>query len=155
MSVYYIDSSALVKRYVTETGASWVQALADPVAGNVLVSATITRIEVAAALASRHRAPGGLSRAERDSAVALLEQHCVMEYILIPVDTPVLDRALTLMQRHRLRAYDAVQLAAALLSNDTYMAAGLSALVFVSADHDLLSAAQAEGLATESPHTHP
>ncbi len=155
MSTYYIDSSALVKRYVTEAGTYWVQALADPVAGNALVSAAITRIEVAAALASRHRAPGGLSRAERDGAVALLEQHCAAEYILISVDTPVLDRALALTQRHRLRAYDAVQLATALLANDSYLTAGLPALVFVSADHDLLSAAQAEGLATENPHTHP
>ncbi|NJO84064.1 MAG: type II toxin-antitoxin system VapC family toxin [Blastochloris sp.] len=117
MSQFFVDSSALVKRYVTEVGTPWIQALSDPVAGNTLVSAASTRVEVAAALASRHQASAGLSLAERDGAVALLEQHCATEYVLIPIDTPALDRALTLTQRHRLRGYDAVQLATALAVN--------------------------------------
>lgn len=30
MGVYYFDTSALVKRYVTETGTGWVGTLLDP-----------------------------------------------------------------------------------------------------------------------------
>jgi hypothetical protein len=155
MSRYYIDSSALVKRYVTEVGTTWVQALADPSVGNILVSTTLTRIEVAAALASRHRMSGGLSRAERDGAVRLLQQHSSTEYILIPVDTPVLDQALKLTQLHRLRGYDAVQLATALVVANSARGAGLPPPVFVSADRDLLTAAQAEGLPVDDPNAHP
>ncbi len=154
MSQFFVDSSALVKRYVTEVGTPWIQALSDPVTGNTLVSAVITRVEVAAALASRHRASGGLSLAERDGAVALLEQHCAPEYVLTPIDTPVLDRALTLTQRHRLRGYDAVQLATALAVNDSYLLAGLLPLTFLSADRDLLNAALAEGLIVDDPNEH-
>lgn len=155
MSQFFVDSSALVKRYVTEVGTLWVQALADPVVGNTIVSAAITRVEVAAALASRHRAPTGLTLAERNGAVALLERHCSTEYVLIPIDTLVLDRALVLTQRHRLRGYDAVQLATALSVNDSYLATGLPRLAFLSADRDLLNAALAEGLAVDDPNTHP
>jgi len=155
MSLYYLDSSALVKRYVTETGTRWIQGLTDPASGNTVIIATLTRIEAAAALAARHRAPGGITRAERDGAVALLDRHCNREYILIPNDSAILDRALILTQNHRLRGYDAVQLATALIVNDRYLAAGLSALTFVAADDDLLAAAQTEGLASDNPNAHP
>jgi len=154
LSQFFVDSSALVKRYVTEVGTLWVQALADPAVGNTIVSAAITRVEVAAALASRHRAPTGLTLAERNGAVALLERHCSTEYVLIPIDTPVLDRALVLTQRHRLRGYDAVQLATALSVNDSYLATGLPRLAFLSADRDLLNAALAEGLPVDDPNAH-
>lgn len=33
MSLYYLDSSALVKRYVTETGTRWIQGLTEPSSG--------------------------------------------------------------------------------------------------------------------------
>jgi hypothetical protein len=155
VSQVYLDSSALVKRYVTEVGTAWVQTLVAPIGGNTLVSATITRVEIAAALASHHRAPGGLTRAERDGAVALLEQHCTVEYLLVAVDTHVLDRALALTQHHRLRGYDAVQLGAALSVNDSYRGAGLPPVVFISADRDLLQAARLEGLAVDDPNAHP
>jgi hypothetical protein len=43
----------------------------------------------------------------------------------------------------------------ALIVNEQYTAAGLSALTFVAADNDLVSAAQAEGLAADNPNLHP
>jgi uncharacterized protein len=155
MSLFYVDASAMVKRYVTEVGTSWVQALAEPTAGNTLVSAAITRVEVGAAIASRHRASGGLTLVERDGAIAVLELHCATEYILTPIDATVLDQALALTQQHRLRGYDAVQLAAALLVNNSYRTGGLPPLIFLSADRDLLGAARAEGLAVDDPNMYP
>jgi uncharacterized protein len=55
VSVYFLDSSALVKRYVAEVGTSWIQRLADPTSRNRLVIARITQVEVAGALARRER----------------------------------------------------------------------------------------------------
>ena len=54
MSAFYFDSSALTKRYLTEIGSAWVTNLTDPAAANTIIVAEITRVEVAAALASRH-----------------------------------------------------------------------------------------------------
>ena len=55
MSLYFLDSSALVKRYVTETGSDWIRALTDPTVRNSLIIARITWVEVLSALAHRWR----------------------------------------------------------------------------------------------------
>lgn len=149
MSTFFLDSSALTKRYLTETGSVWVSVLAEPSIGNILSVADITRVEVAAALAARHRAQT-ITQAERDLLVALLLRHFDTEYQIIPVTPILIGTAVELTQGHRLRGYDAVQLAAALAA-----ATVLPDLVFVAADNDLLAAARANGLAAENPNQHP
>jgi uncharacterized protein len=147
MSTLFLDSSALVKRYLTEIGSAWIAAQTNPSANNVIVVAEITRVEVAA-LAARHRA-ASITRDERDRLFRLLAQHHTIEYRAIPISVAVADQALNLTQAHRLRGYDAVQLATALSA-----APVLPGLVFVAADDDLLAAARAEGLAAENPNEH-
>ncbi len=153
MSSFFLDSSALVKRYLTETGSAWVREITRPTAHTSTV-VEITLVEVAAALAARHRASGGISRQDRDATVNLLARHFETEYQLIPVSRFILDRAVILTQNHRLRGYDAVQLAAALATNQSLLRAGLPALTFVAADRDLLAAAHQEGLQVENPNDH-
>jgi predicted nucleic acid-binding protein len=143
MSTLFFDSSALVKRYLTEIGSAWVAAQTDPGANNVIVVAESTRVEIAAALAARHRASGSITRGERDRLFRLLAQHHANEYRAVPISVAVADHAMNLTQAHRLRGYDAVQLAAA---------AVLPGLVFVAADDDLLAAALDEGLSAENPN---
>ena len=69
VNAYFVDSSALVKRYVTETGTTWIQAAAAPSAHNRLVIARITWVEVLSALARRQRegslSPEQIARAVR------------------------------------------------------------------------------------------
>ncbi len=62
--------------------------------------------------------------------------------------------AKVLAQRHFLRGYDAVQLAAALEANIERTTAGLLPLTLVAADGALLAAATAEGLSTDDPNNH-
>lgn len=154
MSTYYLDTSALVKRYFPETGSAWIIALTDPALRNTLATTAITRVEAAAAFAMKYRS-GATTLARRDAAFRLLVLHATTEYELTPVDVALLDQAMVLTQRHRLRGYDAVQLATALAINAQYIAAGLPPLTFLSADNDLLAAAQAEGLDADNPNAHP
>ena len=42
MTTYYLDSSALSKRYVEETGTPWLRGILAPAAGNAVVTARIT-----------------------------------------------------------------------------------------------------------------
>jgi len=154
VTTYFFDASAIVKRYLTEAGSEYVAGLVDPLSSNTIVLAEITRVEVAAALAARQRVKSGLTLNERDEAVALLLQHCVREYRMIPLSPDVLGRAVELTQSHRLRGYDAVQLGAALVTNLSLIAAGLQGLIFVTADNDLIRAAIAEKLPSENPNTH-
>jgi uncharacterized protein len=49
MTVYFVDSSALVKRYINEIGSTWVLSLFDPVLNNDVLIAAITGVELVAA----------------------------------------------------------------------------------------------------------
>jgi uncharacterized protein len=153
--VFFLDSSALVKRYLTEQGSAWIAQLTDPAAGNTILIAEVARVEVAAAIAGRQRATDGIAREERDRLVGLLLRHCDTEYGLVPLTPAIYGAAVQLTQRHRLRGYDAVQLAAALDVNATLLAAELPGPTFVSADSDLNAAAGAEGLQVDDPNQHP
>jgi predicted nucleic acid-binding protein len=152
VSDFFFDSSALVKRYLSEQGTIWVRETVEPLAGHTIWIAELTEVEAAAALAARQRAPRGITRHVRDATVALLALHCSNEYRLVSCDRSILDTAVELTQRHRLRGYDAVQLATALAANAALQTAGLPGPAFVAADADLLVAARAEGLATIDPN---
>lgn len=154
MGLFFLDSSALVKRYLRETGTPWIRNLTDPSAGNTIILAEITRVEVAAALAARHRAMNGISLEERDEAVALLLKHCDAEYRLTSLNRAIIGRAVTLTQTHRLRGYDAVQLATALAVDDSLSESLSANFTFVAADGDLILAARTEGMAAEDPNNH-
>ena len=45
MAIFFLDSSALLKRYVSETGTSWIQSLFDPALANRLAIGTISAEE--------------------------------------------------------------------------------------------------------------
>lgn len=114
--------------------------------------AEITRVDVAAAIAARQRAGSKLTLQERDEAVGLMLRHCDREYRMVPLTPNVLGRAVELTQNHRLRGYDAVQLATALITNESLLAAGLEGLIFVTADNDLIQAGKKEQLPAENPN---
>ncbi len=68
MPIYFIDSSALVKRYITETGSAWVLGLFDPTLDNEVFIAAVTSVEIIAAITRRSR---GGSISIRDAAMTL------------------------------------------------------------------------------------
>ena len=47
MSLFYLDASALVKRYMREPGSTWVRTLVDDPA-NVILTSAISLVEVSA-----------------------------------------------------------------------------------------------------------
>ena len=58
MPVLFLDSSALVKRYVGETGSLWVQRQTDATSQNSLYVVRLTGVEVVSAIARKARAGG-------------------------------------------------------------------------------------------------
>lgn len=152
-TTFYLDSSALVKRYAFETGTGWVQALCEQ-PDTIIAVALIGLVEVAAAVAGKRR--GGLmDQGMSDAILDDLKADAVLQYVLLDVDQHVVDEAIELTRRRRLRSYDAIHLACALRLNQALVANNLPPLVLIAADADLLSAAQAEGLGTEDPNSHP
>jgi len=149
----YLDSSALVKRYLVEKGTSWVQAwCTDPT--QTIAVAEIGLVEIVAAFAGKLRG-AYVTPDQYQNARADLMADAQDEYALVTVNRTVVDEAIELATRYRLRGYDAVHLACALILNRALLARLLTPLMFISADADLLKAAEAEGLLTDNPNLHP
>lgn len=153
MTAYFCDSSALVKRYVSETGTAWVRAITASSAGNEIVIAEITPVEILSAI-MRRKHYGTLPIRTAQAARLYLERPVRREYHLLRLSGHVLTAAKDLLEKYPLRGYDAVQLASALLVHQALVMAGLPAITFVCADGDLNKAAQAEGLTTDNPSVH-
>ena len=94
---------------------------------------------------------GGFGEAERDRNITLFKRDVRRQYTTVRVTSTVYDRAGNLCRIHRLRAYDAVQLASALLIRSKLAVIGVPTLTFVSADVELLSIGSDEGLSVENP----
>ena len=153
MAAFFLDSSALVKRYARETGTAWIFSLVRPSAKNRLYLSRITGVEVVAALTKRTRV-GSLTAAATAKAVARFEREFANRYLLVEVSQPIVADAMRLANNYALRGYDAAQLAAALQANAARIAIGGTALVFISADNQLNLAAASEGLTVDNPNNH-
>ncbi|HEY4690129.1 MAG TPA: type II toxin-antitoxin system VapC family toxin [Anaerolineae bacterium] len=154
MADYYVDSSVLVKRHVDEAGSAWFRALADPAAGNLIITTRISAIEVYSALNRRLR-EARLDPADYNQIADDFGALCATEYELIELTPSLIARTRAVLERHPLRAYDAIQLASALVAGEALAQAGLPPLTFLSADDRLLNAAQAYGLMTDNPNRYP
>jgi predicted nucleic acid-binding protein len=131
VAVYFFDSSAIVKRYVQEPGTGWVQALAHPRAGNLNYLAHITGVEVCAAI-SRRRRTGTIGPPDAVASLARFRRDLAQEYLVIEITGSVLADAMRLADVRELRAYDAVQLAAALELNALWLATGMGGITLIS-----------------------
>jgi predicted nucleic acid-binding protein len=153
VAAYFFDSSAIVKRYLSEVGSVWVTNIAALVSGNEVYLARITFVEVISAVTRKSRG-SGLSADGAMKAITDFRRDFANEYSLIEQTSTLVEWAADLAEAHALRAYDAVQLAAALEIDAYVKSAGVSKITLVSADGALNTAALAEGLAVDDPNTH-
>jgi predicted nucleic acid-binding protein len=151
---YYVDSSALVKRYVQETGTRWMRNLTRRNTPNDIYLARITAVEVTSAVA-RRRSGATITGQRASSILYRFRKHLSGRYLVVEITPALLDDATRLANAHSLRAYDAVQLAVALDLSRRNQDAGFGPLTLASADQALNDAATAEGLAVENPNAHP
>ena len=154
VNAYFLDTSALVKRYVPELGSNWIQSITVPAAGNFLAISQITWVEVCSAFSRRQR-EGSLSGDEVDQLMGDFRTDFDNQYEVLEVDRTLIETAGALVMQNPLRAYDSVQLASALRVQSTLVSVPDTQLVFVSADNRLLNIAHSEGLATDNPNNYP
>lgn len=154
MTIYYLDTSALSKRYVEETGTAWLTALLQSPDEHTFLTARITMVEIYSALARRRR-EGSVSSVHCDIARRAFTMHSFTDYAFIELDLDIIAQAQGLLWRHPLYAYDAVQLASALTVNRILLDAALPPLVFLCAVDRLNKAASVEGLLLDDPRDHP
>jgi predicted nucleic acid-binding protein len=154
MAHYFLDTSAVVKRDVIEIGSPWVKSLVRARAAHTLYIARITAVEVTSAITRRQRA-GSLSPAQAGAILGHVRRHLTQRYVIVEVTPALLAASMFLARSHGLRAYDAVQLAAALQVHHDHENAGIGPITLVSADQELNAAASTEGLAVVDPNAHP
>lgn len=153
MPVHFCDSSALVKRYVTETGTAWLTATLDPNVGSRIYIAQITIVEVVSAVTRRERG-GHITANDAANALTRFENDWRKEITIIELSAALIDEAVALARKYDLRGYDAVQLATVLEVHNERTALGLLPLTLLSADTDLNAAAVSEGLTVDNPNNH-
>lgn len=132
----YLDTSSLVKLYVTETGSDAVRELVD--GADIVATAAIAYPEARAAFARRRREGGLPSKAFAAVRRALDEDW--PRYLAVDVTAALCRDAGDLAERHGLRGYDSVHLAAYL---EVARAAGANTVRFSCFDDRLTVAARA------------
>jgi predicted nucleic acid-binding protein len=134
----YADTSALIKKYVSEAGSEQVVSHFGqyPVIG----TAALTQVEIASAMSKAGRL-GWVDEIEILSAWQDFLSHWPA-YLRLPVSPGIVDRAAALAWRHGLRAYDSLHLACALVWKDM----SGDDVIFACYDKNLLKAARQEGL---------
>ena len=154
MALYFLDSSAIVKRYISESGHTWIVNLCDPIQNHDIQIAQIALVEVVAALCRKAR-EAAITPAERDGFITDFRSDTVTTYGVRAVTTQIYTYAGDLCRTYRLRAYDAVQLAAASRPHQSGAPGCVPTPTFVCADADLLGHAASEGLSIENPNYYP
>jgi uncharacterized protein len=154
MGIYFLDSSALVKRYVSEAGSLWVIQLLDPALKHNIFIAAIASVEMIAAISRRARS-GSLTAQAASTICSQIKADLTTDFEIIEITEMVISSAMQLAETYQLRGYDAVQLAAAVAVNQLCIAHNLTSVIFISADHELNAAAGREGLTIENPNNYP
>lgn len=146
--IYFLDTSALAKRYLTEPGSPRIRRLLNE-KDDVFYQAFIAPVEFASALYRRVRT-GELTADEATILLRAYVSHARQDYLLVPYSDALMARATRLVSRHALRTLDAVQLASALELRAMLPLEELP-ICFMTADERLLTAARAEHLQVINP----
>ena len=140
-----LDASALVKRYVVESGSDTMNRLFDSVDARRMSCLMLGAAEVASVLIRKRNAGRISSKAFAAAQDALLREVILAtEFATLPASNEDVLAALAFLDQHSLSATDAVLLRVTLDIQDGAVAE--DRIVVVASDGRLLRAARAEGL---------
>jgi predicted nucleic acid-binding protein len=151
MLLFYVDASAILKRYTPELGTPVVNHLFEQAGPERLIILQIGIAEVVSILV-RKRNDGRLTQAVYAQALTEFATEIVNEPAVrkMSVGRAEITGALPLIQAHSINATDGLVLRSALDLAGELRTSG-NDLVLVTSDHRLLRAAPAEGLRTFNP----
>ncbi len=148
MSFYFLEATAFAKLFVLDAGSEALIALLDTVEDNCKLIAASTPLEVYTAIRHRERTGDIAGEAAAQALDSLRSESA--RTVQQPLNPAVLEAALPLIDRTRLRWPDALQLAAVIAARDMFQT---TEIIFVSASERLRAAAKAEGFKTLDPVT--
>lgn len=143
---YFFESSALVKLFVAEQGTDSMIRLIETTDDNRKLVSSVAPVEVRSAIRRRVRS-GEIDSSDADLALIDLGSE-MLRMVEQPVSPTVLELARQVIDRHFLRALDALHLATCLVARDNLRATDVC---FVASDIELLKAAKVENLPILNP----
>lgn len=149
MALYYLETSALVKLYVYETGTDRLLGLTASDAGHRFTILSLAQVEFRAAIRRRQRSREIANNAA-DGLIESFRRHVEGKFLIQPFSDSLLDVASALIDGYGLRGYDSVQLAGYLILRSI---SGAEEPIFVCADKVLLAAARNEGCRVLDPES--
>lgn len=138
--ICHIDTSALIKRYLSEAGSEALSQFLQDVP--LLTTSSLTELEIWAAFERAKRIRRIDSPTYRKITAELTKEISEGSIVLVPIDQSIHSLAIKAIRQRRLRAPDAIQLATAL----SLQGVSGNEVTFLCADHALLDAARLEGL---------
>ena len=143
--LYYLDTSAVVKRYITsEAGADFVRILLGDAAPDEIFAVSYFGVLEFNAVVRRQMRSGRLM----DDAMQQFEQDSLDIFRIVPSDGDTLQQALPVIRVYGLRAGDAIHLATAL---SIAAVSDYTQVFMVTSDAELLAAAEAAGIGALDP----
>ena len=151
MPIYYLDTSALMKRYIPEAGSDVMEELFDGLTdSDELTTSYLTLLEVNST-ATRLFKGRAITRGHHQRILIRFTLDISNNAItLVPIQNELVDSALGIAGEYTLRSLDALHFASALI------ASGLASdedIYMVSADRELIVACQAHGILTLNPQS--
>ena len=151
MSVFYLDTSVIVKRYRTEEGTDFVDILFDKVINNKehsLATSTISILEFIAAMRRIQKA-NIISEDDLKDAISTFRKD-MDHFSLRPFNEDLLAKSISVVMDHALRTVDSLHLAT-VLELEEMMAEIDEDTILVSDDNEMCKAAEKESLVVLKP----
>lgn len=142
MRYYFLDTSALVKRYHLEVGTDVIDEVFDS-ADRVIVISNISISEFVSTI-NRKKNEKEITQDDLDLVLSKFYADIMEQLTVIGIDDSHIISSLELILKHNLKALDSLQLAIALELSDLD-------LIFVSADSKLCETAEKERLKVVNP----
>jgi predicted nucleic acid-binding protein len=149
MTIFYLDTSALVKRYKTEEGSDIIDYLYDNLPkGHRLATSFLTVLEFVSAI--RRLLKGNrISKANFETIISTFSQE-LEPFLIRSIEDNVVAEALNKVVSHALKSADSIHLSTVLELREIMKDAG-EKVVFVCDDDELMKAGRRENLECINP----
>ena len=148
MPTYYLDTSAIMKRYRYEPGTETIDRLFEvPQPETRVYTSFLTTLELTSSILRLARG-GQISRRMADNVLARFRQDSQGTVRVLPLTDAIVSGAVAVVEQHQLRSGDAIHLATVA---SIFRLAPESETVLVTSDRELLEAAMRSGMGGLNP----
>ncbi|MBI2918281.1 MAG: type II toxin-antitoxin system VapC family toxin [Chloroflexi bacterium] len=148
--MFYLDTSALVKRYRREKGSEVLDFLFEHKgADDRLVVSFLSTIELAG-VTTRLRKSRALSESRVSELMSRFKEDLLHAVEVFPVSEPILGQAIGIAERHGIRAADSIHVATIIELHQAAAIAGIRFLA-LAADKAMGECIEEEGIALSNP----